>query len=240
MKLLDLTLDTPAENLALDEALLNEREQGTAGSEILRLWEPSEPMVVVGRASRVAEEVDRAACRARGIPILRRASGGAAIVAAPGCLMYSVVLGYAQRPALRMIQHAHQFVLGTMAEALRGLVPGVQQRGISDLALADDRKFSGNSLRCKRAFLLYHGTLLYDFPLELIDVCLAMPPRQPDYRRGRGHTEFVANLPLDREVLRRAVLQAWQPQAELTAWPRAATRDLVQARYTRSQWNDRL
>ena len=39
MKLLDLTLETPAENLALDEALLEEAEQSTKPTEVLRLWE---------------------------------------------------------------------------------------------------------------------------------------------------------------------------------------------------------
>ena len=44
--------------------------------------------------------------------------------------------------------------------------------------------------------LLYHGTVLYDFNLELIDECLTMPPRVPDYRASRDHRDFVTNLPL--------------------------------------------
>jgi hypothetical protein len=42
MKLLDLTLATPADNLACDEALLNWSETGEGG-EILRFWEPRLP-----------------------------------------------------------------------------------------------------------------------------------------------------------------------------------------------------
>ena len=38
MKLLDYTLPSAAENLALDEALLIAAEEGTGG-EVLRLWE---------------------------------------------------------------------------------------------------------------------------------------------------------------------------------------------------------
>ena len=56
MYLLDLTLPTPAENVALDEALLEAAEAGDCPS-VLRLWEPRETFVVVGRSSRVAEEV---------------------------------------------------------------------------------------------------------------------------------------------------------------------------------------
>ena len=100
MDLLDLTLPTPAENLALDEALLDEAEGAVQSRETLRLWEPGDPMVVVGRSSKIADEVRVEVCHARGIPILRRSSGGSAIVAGPGCLMYALVLNLEERPAL--------------------------------------------------------------------------------------------------------------------------------------------
>ena len=89
MQRLDLTLPTPAENLALDEALLDWAEEDTSDREFLRIWESPQPMVVVGRSSRIAQEVNTAECRERHIPIVRRSSGGAAIVAGPGCLMYA-------------------------------------------------------------------------------------------------------------------------------------------------------
>ena len=99
MKLLILSLESPAANLALDEALLEQAEAGAGPSEVLRLWEPTDPCVVVGRSSRVAVEVKQEACRQAGIPVLRRCSGGAAVVTGPGCLMYSVVLSYRDHPA---------------------------------------------------------------------------------------------------------------------------------------------
>jgi lipoate-protein ligase A len=78
MKLLDLTLLSTAENLACDEALLDAAEAGT-GDEVLRFWEPREHFVVVGYANKVATEVNVAACETRGIPILRRCSGGGTV-----------------------------------------------------------------------------------------------------------------------------------------------------------------
>jgi lipoate-protein ligase A len=238
MRLLDLTLPTPAENFALDEALLDQAELAGKPTETLRLWEPGEPMVVVGRASRIGAEVHREACRERGIPILRRSSGGAAIVTGPGCLMYAVVLSYALRPTLRATDHAHRFVLGTIASALRPLVPEVACRGISDMAVGP-RKFSGNSMRCKRDHFLYHGTLLYDFPLELIDACLRMPPRQPQYRAGRAHGTFVTNLPVGVARIRRALVAAWDAHDPLTDWPRKTTARLVAETYGRPEWNEK-
>jgi lipoate---protein ligase len=239
MKLLTRSLPTPAENLALDEALLEEAESGAGPSEVLRLWEASRPFVVIGRSSRVAAEVNEAACQRAGIPILRRCSGGAAIVTGPGCLMYGVVLSFQARPALRMLEQAHCFVLTTMCRALAPLANDVCLRGTSDLARGD-RKFSGNSLRCKREHLLYHGTILYDFPLELISQCLAAPPRQPVYRRQREHATFVENFPATKQRLMDAIRAAWNADQLLESWPEHTTSQLVAERYSQTSWNLRM
>ncbi len=208
MRYLDLTLPSPAENLALDEALLDEAEAADAPLETLRFWEAAKPAVVLGRSSRVAVEVRGETCREEGVPVLRRVSGGAAIVAGPGCLMYSLVLSLRLRPHLRNIDRAHAHVLDTIVAALAEAVPEIARRGTSDLAIGD-LKFSGNSVRCRRDSLLYHGTLLYDFPLDQIERFLAMPPRQPDYRQKRAHEAFVTNLPLSAEAIRDALRSAW-------------------------------
>ncbi|MDX1945009.1 MAG: lipoate--protein ligase family protein [Pirellulaceae bacterium] len=235
MQLLDLTLPTPAENLALDEALLDAAETGQTG-EILRFWEAPRPLVVLGRSSVAAAEVDLDRCQSLGIPVLRRASGGAAIVAGPGCLMYGVVLSYQRQPALRMLDQAHEFVLSRIALALRRLGHDVSRQGTSDLALAG-RKFSGNSLRCKRDHLLYHGTLLYDFPLDLIGQLLRTAPRQPAYRAGREHGDFVVNLPVVEQQLRQVIANSFEAWQVASSWPANQAASLVAERYSQSAWN---
>ncbi|HEX2476423.1 MAG TPA: lipoate--protein ligase family protein, partial [Lacipirellulaceae bacterium] len=216
MRRLELTLPTPAENLALDEALLDWAEETNREWEFLRLWESPQPMVVVGRSSRVHDEVYESACTEANVPILRRSSGGAAIVAGPGCLMYAVVLGYRLRPELKDIGRAHAYVLGRLAAALGPLVSrsgSVAHVGTSDLVLVNQsgerRKFSGNSMRAKRTHLVYHGTLLYDADLSLVARYLRMPPRQPEYRAARSHADFLMNLPLDRREVISAIDRAW-------------------------------
>jgi lipoate-protein ligase A len=246
MRLLDLTLPTPAENVALDEALLEWAEDENSEWEFLRLWESRQPVVVVGRSSRVHQEVNESACREQDVSLIRRCSGGAAVVAGPGCLMYAVVLSYKLRPELKDIRRAHAYVLGRLADSLRSIVADVgtiAHAGTSDLVLIDQpmgvpRKFSGNSLRAKRSHLLYHGTLLYDFDLPLIEKYLQMPPRQPDYRNGRSHLEFITNVPVTRQSLASSVGQAWPASEELVDdWPAARTADLVAERFGRESWN---
>lgn len=239
MKLLDLTLETPAENLALDEALLEEAERAGQPREVLRLWESPQLMIVVGSSTHVADEVDVAACRRLDVPVLRRPSGGSPIVAGPGCLMYSVVLSYQLRPELRLIDRAHRFVLDTIAAVLSKKAPAAKRAGTSDLVIGE-RKFSGNSLRCKRDHFLYHGTLLYNFPLERIGQLLNMPARQPAYRKQRTHSDFLMNLPLKSHDLRQALRSAFSATEPLSDWPRNFTERLVADKYSRAEWNERF
>ena len=243
MQRLELTLRTPAENLALDEALLDWAEEENADREFLRIWESSQPMVVVGRSSRVRAEVDEAACRVSNVPILRRSSGGAAIVAGPGSLMYAVVLSYRLRPELKDIGRAHSYVLGRLAASLGPLVSrwgSVAHVGTSDLALVDQssqrRKFSGNSMRVKRTHMMYHGTLMYDADLSLIARYLHMPPRQPAYRAARSHADFLVNLPLAKPELIGAADRAWPTVGSLTDWPSERVTSLADERFRQPSW----
>jgi len=238
MKLVDVTFTTPEENLALDEALLDLAETSHEPQEFLRLWESPTPVVVLGRSSSVTAEVDIVRCRRRGVPILRRTSGGATIVAGPGCLMYAVVLSSAVRPQLASLAGAHDVALNTLVAALSRVAPNVRRAGTSDLAVGN-RKFSGNSLRVKRGHVLYHGTLLYNFPLETIGELLLAPPRTPEYRAGRSHGEFVANLPVSAEELRWAMIHAWQANAATfdIAEVETSVAELVVEKYSRDAWN---
>ncbi len=239
MKLLDLTLDSPAENLALDEALLEQAEAGQSDDDVLRLWESQQRAVIIGRSSRIQDEVDLAACSQESIPVLRRCSGGTSVVIGPGCLMYAVVLRYERHPGLRMVDVAHRYVLEKVADAVKQFEPAAMFQGTSDLTLRD-RKFSGNSLRCKRDHLLYHGTLLCDFPLDLIGRWLKAPPRQPDYRQQRSHIDFITNLGLDPRQLRNALAEQWQANDVLESWPELLTSQLVTQRYLQATWHHRL
>jgi lipoate-protein ligase A len=42
--------------------------------------------------------------------------------------------------------------------------------------------------------LLHHGTILYDFDIAAASRFLAMPSRQPAYREGRSHADFLINV----------------------------------------------
>jgi lipoate-protein ligase A len=112
----------------------------------------------------------------------------------------------------------------------------VSLSGISDLTIRD-HKFSGNSLRCKRDHLLYHGTILYGFPLENVARYLRTPPREPEYRAGRSHAEFLSNVPADPPTLQQSMRAAFDVGERMAQWPRDRVEQLVSQRYGQVMWH---
>ena len=237
MQQLRVTVSDPREQLALEEASLVLADQAVLG-ESFRSWTFDRPVVVLGRSSKVAREVDQEYCEAERIPVLRRCSGGAAVVGGPGCLIYSVVLSLQRRPELQKVDAAHDFVMTRVCKAVGEQLPEVRYQGICDLTWRN-RKFSGNSLRIAKHHLLYHGTILHGADLELIARCLREAPRQPEYRGGRDHADFVTNAPLDPVRLAVELADAFgvSGQAEVDGHYREQIAELRRERYDNPQWH---
>ncbi len=238
MLLLDLTLPTPEENLACDEALLEMCERGY-DHEILRFWEPSTVFVVLGYSNTASTEIQPEACRSAGIPILRRYSGGGAVVQGPGCLDYTLILRITASSPLSTIAGANEFVMGRQRRALERVTGGrVEVQGHTDLAI-NSLKFSGNSQRRKEKFLLFHGVFLLSFDLRLISRFLRHPSREPSYRRGRSHEEFLRNLGISADVVKKSLRNEWGVEETLEHLPGNRIAELVRTRYSSPDWTYR-
>ncbi|MFM7150038.1 MAG: biotin/lipoate A/B protein ligase family protein [Gemmataceae bacterium] len=235
MDFLELTLPGPAENLALDEALLLQAESGEAG-EILRIWELPQLAVVLGAGGKLKEDVHEEACLLDGVPILRRASGGGTVLLGPGSLCYSLVLAQDSHPALQDILPSYEHILSRVAEAVG--VPGLTMAGTSDLTL-ELVKCSGNAQQRKRRYLLHHGTLLHGMDLDRVGRYLRMPVRQPDYRAGRDHASFVRNLEVRRDKLIAGLRESWGARTLRQAWPQEQVQSLVAEKYELTSWINR-
>jgi lipoate-protein ligase A len=237
MQVVDFTCAKPAENIALDEALLDEAEEND-GPEVLRFWESPGFFVVIGSSNRVSAEVNLDACKADGVPVLRRNSGGGAVLQGPGCLNYALVLR--MEGTCASIDGTNRFVLEQNARSLgRSAGENVERRGFTDLTIAN-LKFSGNAQRRRLRYLLFHGTFLLSFDLPKIARYLAFPSREPDYRNGRSHTDFVMNIRLSAAEVKSALKNAWGTGSALAGLPLERTRRLVAERYGRDEWNYRM
>jgi lipoate-protein ligase A len=188
---------TAEEHLVGDHQLFQRVEDGAADYG-WRVWETDTPAVVLGRFGRAAEEVFDARCERDRVPVVRRFSGGGAVVIGPGCLNFCVVFALRLHPELADVRRSFEVVLQRLVAALT--IEGLSVAGGTDLAIAG-RKVSGNAQRRGRRAVVHHGTLLYDFDPTLATRYLRMPRRQPAYRNGRPHHEFIGCLRMPRDLL---------------------------------------
>ena len=231
---------TTAEQLAVDEAILDQAESGQLENTVVRTWQAAAPAVVLGSSSELLKEVDHDVCTKLKIPILRRPSGGATVILGPGCIMWSIVTPCKAVPPLEAI---HAAMLDPLIATFSASGRDVAREGTSDLVIREAgraKKISGNALRVRRQSVLYHGTLLDTFPLELVGQLLRHPPREPEYRHHRSHTDFLTNLSLGREQIDKVVRTAFAAWVNRTTWPHQRVQQLVESRYGQTSWTERL
>ena len=171
-----------------DDLLAAVRESGPAR---VRVYAVERPVVVLGRGSRPEVELELESCLADGIPLQRRRGGGCSVVLDPGNVLVAAAL-----PApgigdnMRHFDRLCRWLIDGLAEIG---VPGVERAGISDLVLGD-RKVAGCCIYRRKDLLLYSAALLVEPDVALMERYLSHPPREPDYRRGRRHRDFVTRL----------------------------------------------
>ncbi|MCK5581927.1 MAG: lipoate--protein ligase family protein [Candidatus Omnitrophica bacterium] len=214
MILKNVSFKTPEENILYDEVLLKLAEQGAQG-EVLRLWESPMLFVVLGRISKVTEDVREDNTKKDNVPVLRRFSGGGTVLQGPGCLNYSLILSKQKNPQIVDLRRSYQFVLEKVIAAMASLNISAEFKPVSDLALTDGyKKFSGNAQHRAKAHVLHHGTILYDFDLDLVEKYLKIPKAVPEYRQGRAHKDFIANICCDSKKIKESLCNVFGAQEE--------------------------
>lgn len=164
-----------ASGLAADDAVT--RRQGSGQSPpTVRLYTYRSHCALVGRFQRVAAEVRLEACRARGIAVNRRPTGGGAILM--GADQLGVALMLPEHPAARSWDRTRELfrrLSAGLVVALRGLGIVAEYRRKNDLEVAG-RKIAGLGLAFDRAGgLLFHASLLVDLDVPLMLSVLRTP-----------------------------------------------------------------
>ena len=191
---------TPEENLAIDEYLLQEVNNGNYTNGICRIWESPHIFVVLGLSKKIEDDVNNDSCKRDSIPILKRCSGGGTVLQGPGCFNYSFILPMSYAKELKSLTNTTTFILQLVKKTLSQALNNIELKGISDLTI-NDVKFSGNAQRRLKNAILFHGTILYDFDLGLISDYLKEPPVQPEYRKNRPHQSFIQNITITKQEL---------------------------------------
>ena len=149
----------PAVNLAFEEYFFKGKDMV---DDVFMLWQ-SEPTVVIGRFQNIWEETNFRFADEHNIQIIRRISGGGAVYQDAGNLCFSFILQNIPLEKFNKSTHIQPIV---NALAQLGLQADVSKR--NDLSIGG-KKFSGNAMAYRQNRLLFHGTLLFDSDLDMLE-----------------------------------------------------------------------
>ena len=173
-RLLDTGFLSAAENMALDQILLESRASGESPN-TLRFLQFSTPSVLVGCHQQLDQEVRLEFCRERGLEINRRITGGGAILFEPCHIGWEIVATrddprFQATPAALSERFARVF-----CSALRELC-GIEAsfRPRNDIEV-HGRKIAGTGGTTEGAAFLFQGTLLVDLDVHTMLHALRVP-----------------------------------------------------------------
>lgn len=159
---------------------------------VFHIWQPDNTYIVLGRSNRdLSQSVHTEQAQNDHVEIYKRPSGGEAVVLSPDMLVISVKL------PLENTLKTHQYFRYINHAIIRALkragIKNLKEKGISDIAIGP-KKILGSSIYRKSDAIFYHAVLNISEPVSTISRYLKHPSREPDYRNGRDHDEFVTSL----------------------------------------------
>lgn len=168
MRFIHHAFTDPAFNLAAEEWLLRNAE-----TDVFMLWRNA-PAVIVGRNQNTLSQISESFVRERGIPVIRRLTGGGAVFHDLGNLNFTFISPGHETPALDFRRFTEPVIA-----AMRTMGVDCEFDGRNDLTI-QGRKFSGNAQHVLRDRVLHHGTLL--FASEIADLSGALRVDPEKYR----------------------------------------------------------
>jgi len=256
-----LILDAPARgawNMAVDEALAEAVSTGLSAP-ALRLYRWKPPCLSLGFTQGL-DVADRAFCAAHGIDVVRRPTGGRAVLHHLE-QTYSVCAPLGAGPFSHDLQAAYRTICQALVAGLRSLgVPaelsGAPGSGLirpteaipcfagpaSGEVVVGGRKLLGSAMRRVGDAILQHGALLEDWDGELQAGCLGLAD-DASLRPAVVTLADVLGAPPAPAALVEALVAGWRAElgvtlvpSELTATERARAGLLDRERHAHGRW----
>lgn len=264
-----LIIDGPgnaAWNMSVDEALaVSARKKGRPP--VLRLYDWAGPALTLGYFQKYNEEVDRGFCEKCALDVVRRLTGGRAVVHDPEEVTYSFSAPFSPHFEGQDLQQTYRnlskaFIHGlnrlgmnaVMSTAKRpGQRPGRNPVCFQSLSFAeaavDGRKIIGSAQKRWSNGFLQQGSIPLELNYEMLFAALRFQTeesrersRQRACRKMAGLREFVSDLKKDDVV--DAIRAGFEStfgihfaSSALTEQERSLARTLMTTRYEAPEWN---
>jgi len=155
------------------------------------IWIPDKIYIVLGASNHPGEALNMDNVINDRIPVMKRPSGGQTVILTPNNIIIAAVFfdKKASHPK-EVFELINKLILSTIEKT------GMQHlslMGISDIAISE-KKILGSAIYRSKDALLYHAVLNLGEPAVTFERYLKHPTKEPDYRLGRSHSDFVTSL----------------------------------------------
>ena len=152
---------------------------------------PKATYVSLGASNSIETHVIIENCITDNVLLFKRLSGGEAVYLSPNCVVFSHILISDDLPksATFFLQNLDRITACLQAFG----ISNVLARGISDLAIGD-KKILGSAIYRRQRVILFQAVLNVCESPWTIERYLKHPPREPDYRHNRPHSDFITSL----------------------------------------------
>lgn len=155
------------------------------------IWIPDKTYIVLGASNQLEESLFIENVKQDNITVLKRPSGGQAVMLTPNNLIISFVLvGNKILQPKDVFRNINSLIISAMEETG---INNLSLMGISDITISG-KKILGSAIYRNKEKLLYHAVLNLGEPSSTFEKYLKHPEKEPDYRNGRKHIDFVTSL----------------------------------------------
>ncbi|MCG0314935.1 MAG: lipoate--protein ligase family protein [Calditerricola sp.] len=213
---------SPAENRAIDEAILRLHAEGKVPPTVrFYTWDP--PTLSIGYFQKAEREVDLAAVRAMGLGFVRRPTGGRAVLHDRE-LTYSIVVRESHPLIPPSVTEAYRVLSMGLLEGFRALGLRAEMVSLSDPEekkkfaapssaacfdspswyelVVEGRKVAGSAQTRQLGVVLQHGSILLELDVDKLFSCLRFPSERV---RARLREDFTRKAVAINDVAPRPV-----------------------------------
>lgn len=155
------------------------------------IWIPDKRYIILGASNRADIALNIENVKQDNITVLKRPSGGQTVMLTPNNLIVAVVFHQPKELQPKDVFDQINSLIISVLE--KEEIHNLSMKGISDIAI-DGKKISGSAIYRKKDVLLYHAVINIGEPATTFERYLKHPTKEPDYRNGRKHSDFVTSL----------------------------------------------
>jgi lipoate-protein ligase A len=239
---------SPRMHLALDEVLTAEVGEGHRGP-TLRIWEWNESAVVIGSFQSVKNEVDLENAQKYGFDVVRRISGGGAMMMGSGNVITYSLYVPAELVQGMTFADSYAFLDEWVLQALQSLGIAATYQGLNDITSPAGKIGGAAQKRLGSGAVLHHVTMSYDIDGELMTKVLRIGREKMSDKGTKSAAKRVDPLKsqtgLARTEIIERMLQSFRTltgarEGHITEAEFAAATELAESKFASDAWLHRV